>query len=97
MLSAVQLFVSKDVDLALAVIVRTEVAVPLPGTVMEVGLNEQVTTGFEVVHQKLTPALKTFAGVTAPLNVAEPSLVDRRARGSHRSGEISDLQMSVAV
>jgi hypothetical protein len=56
----------------LAVRVRTEVAVPLAGTVIEVGLNEQEINPDELEHEKFTLPLKPLTGETVTLKFADP-------------------------
>jgi hypothetical protein len=57
---------------ALAVSVKTEVTIPLGGTVMEDGLNEHEINCEELEHEKLTVPLKPFTGETVTLKFAEP-------------------------
>jgi hypothetical protein len=84
-------------DFALAVNVRTDVAVPLAGTVIELGLNKQATAPVELEHEKFTPPSKPFTGVTVTLKFAELPLATVAVVGSTAAVKSDTCSCAFAV
>ena len=84
-------------DFALAVNVRTDVAVPLAGTVIELGLKEQATAPVELEHEKFTPPSKPFTGVTMTLKFVELPLATVAVVGSTTAVKSVTCSCAVAV